>query len=73
MMPALENREISFNPVRIHVAANIFANAMIDCLMLGKHCADTRAAVIAHHARIRVKQRIQNRAKSFGANGGDEG
>jgi len=34
----------------MNLAANIFADAMVNRLMLGKHAPNPRAAVVAHNA-----------------------
>ncbi len=68
---ALQDGKITFNRVRVHVATNILANAVIDRLMTGKHAADPRAAAVAHNISCGVKLLIQNRPKVLNADRGN--
>jgi hypothetical protein len=67
----LQNGEVAFNRVRMHVAANILANAVIDGLMAGEHLADASATAIAHYVGRGVKLSVQDRAKRVSAHGRD--
>ena len=53
---ALQDREVSLNRVRVYVAAHVFANAVVNGLMAGKHRADTSASIVAHYIDSGVKR-----------------
>lgn len=44
--PALKDGKVAFNRVRVNVAPDVLANAMIDGLMACKHAANPRAAAV---------------------------
>src|SRR5690606_16147002 len=66
---AFDDAEIAFNRVRMHVAPNVLADAVIDGSMGGATVVDARPAVIAHCASFGCDLRVKDRTKRLAGHG----
>lgn len=71
--PALKNGEIALNRIRMSIAANVLASAVVNHFVTGKFFADVQITAhrVRHKRGLRVNMRLQDRPKRLAVDARD--